>query len=672
MVVTDTLPEGVTYVNDDLGACELDESELNCSLGDLAVGQGVTFNVLVTVDADTVESVCNWAAVTSDTADLGAGLNEDGVCTPVNGYADLRVKKFGKPEGTVRAGEELTYTILVDNLGTGVAHGVTLVDNMTSNGSFVLDSVASNKPVNETLAEINGEFSKSGSFALSLADDLPITLGGEPWIITVVAMANDDQVINNCAVVDGDDFDPNVANNEACAEHEITNVADLSVIKSAMGEVQVDGEEGGVVAMQENAVTAGRFLYYTITVMNGGPSLAENVVVVDLLPAGVVFIESDVPADTSQLPGKLIWNLGDKTSGHGEIIQVKVLVPAHTAEGTVLRNTAVAMSDVFDNNNANNSASNETYVGAAADITVSKTSMPATALFGNGIEYTILVKNLGPSDAGLVKITDFIPDEIDGEQWKYTTDGGMTFTEGWLDVNTWVDMPVGELVELTISGVVNTYWPFANTACAESVAIDDPLDDDNCATAENVQTLVFKPIEMRGLDTTSHAPDLTVSKIVATESYIELTVSNIGDRPLLEPFWVDLYINPDPAPTAVNQTWEALCAVGQGWAWMITGDNGLPLLPGESLILVVDIEDSANIFPLVPGTQIYAQADSWNPETDWGMVLEQDEKLSLPYNNIRWATRSDWQYPPATRDEGSVIRGAESFGAAADGLPARP
>ncbi len=353
-----------------------------------------------------------------------------------------------------------------------------------------------------------------------------------------------------------------------------------------------------------------------------------------------------------------------------------MLVPAHTAEGTVLRNTAVVMSDIFDANNANNSSSNETYVGASADIIVEKMSTPETALFGNGIVYTVMVKNLGPSDAGLVKITDLIPDEIDGEAWKYTTDGGMTYTHGWLDVNIWVDLPVGQVVELTISGVVNTYWPFANTVCAQSVTVDDPLDDNNCDMVENVQTLVFKPIEMRGFEDTMHGPDLTVSKIVATESYVELTITNVGNRSLLEPFWVDLYINPNPAPTGVNQTWEALCALGQGWAWKITGDNGLPLLPGESFVLVVDINDSPYIFPpgtgLIPGTQIYAQADSWNPNTTWGMVLEQDEKLGLPYNNIRWATRSDWQYPPATRDEDSVIRGAEVFGAADDGLPARP
>jgi len=672
VVVVDTLPEGVTYINDDLGACDLDEGELTCELGNLAAGQSATFEVLVTVDVDTLGAVCNVAAVSAETADLNAGNDVDEVCTVVNGHADLRVIKFGKPEGEVRAGDELTYTILVDNLGTGVAHEVSLVDTMVSNGAFELVSVASSLDVNEDLEALMGEFDKNGSFTLTLAEDLPITLGGEPWVITVVVRANDDQTINNCAVVDGADHDPNVDNNRACAEHEITNVADLSVTKSAAGEVQVRGAEGGVVTMEEDAVTAGRFLYYTITVENGGPSKAENVIVVDMLPAGVEFVEAAPAADLSQLPGKLSWGLGDLLAGSEVEIEVKVLVPAHTAEGTVLRNTAAVMSDIFDANNSNNSQSNETYVGASADIIVMKTSAPETALFGNGIEYTVLVKNLGPSDAGLVKITDLIPDEIDGEAWKYTTDGGMTYTSGWLDVSIWVDMPVGEQVELTIAGVVNTYWPFENTACAWSEAVEDPLEEDNCATVANEQTLVFKPIEMRGFEDTMHGPDLTVSKIVATESYVELTIANVGNRSLLEPFWVDLYIDPEPAPTGVNQTWEALCGPGKGWAWKITGDNGLPLLPGETFILVVDIEDSPYIFPLVPGTQVYAQADSWNPYTTWGMVLERDEKLGLPYNNIRWATRSDWQYPPATRDEDSVIRGAEVFGAADDGLPPRP
>ncbi len=572
----------------------------------------------------------------------------------------------------MRAGEELTYTILVDNLGTGVAHGVKLVDSLDSNGVFELQSVESSLPVVEDLQSLQQEFTKSGSFTLTLADDLPITLGQEPWRITAIVMANDDQTINNCAVVSGDDFDPDVENNHACAEHDITNVADLGVIKDARGQTQVMGQPGGTVELTDGRVTAGQALFYTITVTNSGPSIAENVVVHDELPAGVEFVEAAPAADTSQLPGRLVWNLGTLASGETVQIEVKVQVPAHVPQGTVLRNTAIVMSDIFDNNNSNNSSSAQALVEAYADLVADKWSEPETALFWNDIEYYVVIENLGPSDAGQVRITDYVPEGIDGESWEYTTDGGQTFTKGYGNVKIWVDMPAGQVVELRVTGIVNTYATFTNTACATSIQVVDPVAQDNCAAVENRQILVFNPVEMRGSVNTTHRADITVSKIVATPSYVEVTVTNVGNRPLLEPFWVDFYVSPNPVPTAVNQIWENLCAPGKGWAWRVTGDDGLPLDPGESLVLVVDDTDS-DLFPLAQGLTVYAQADSWNPNSEWGMVLEQDEILGKPYNNIRWATVGRvWGYDGIARTGDDVIHSGALAIAADDGLPPRP
>ena len=42
--------------------------------------------------------------------------------------ADLRIVKFGKEDGVVRAGDVLTYTVIVDNLGPSYANNVALKD----------------------------------------------------------------------------------------------------------------------------------------------------------------------------------------------------------------------------------------------------------------------------------------------------------------------------------------------------------------------------------------------------------------------------------------------------------------------------------------------------------------------------------------------------------------
>jgi len=89
-------------------------------------------------------------------------------------------------------------------------------------------------------------------------------------------------------------------------------------------------------------------------------------------------------------------------------------------------------------------------------------------------------------------------------------------------------------------------------------------------------------------------------------------------------------------------------------------------------VLVVDDTDS-DLFPLAQGLTVYAQADSWNPNSEWGMVLEQDEILGKPYNNIRWATVGRvWGYDGVARTGDDVIHSGALAIAADDGLPPRP
>ena len=83
--------------------------------------------------------------------------------------------------------------------------------------------------------------------------------------------------------------------------HEITDVADLNVRKTALGEVQEDGQPGLIFDIRvpgqpfpalpnysssTSDVTAGRRIRYTIDVLNQGPSDAENTLLRDRMPAG--------------------------------------------------------------------------------------------------------------------------------------------------------------------------------------------------------------------------------------------------------------------------------------------------------------------------------------------------------------------------------------------------
>ena len=129
------------------------------------------------------------------------------------------------------------------------------------------------------------------------------------------------------------------------------------------------------------------------------------------------------------------------------------------------------------------------------------------------------------------------------------------------------------------------------------------------------------------------APDLVVDRILPTPDGMVLVVSNIGDAPVEDDFWVDAYVDPDPVPTAVNQVWEQLA--GDGLVWGVTSD----LQPGQVLTLTVGgpyfLETYSQVdWPLAPGKPVYAQVDSVYWATGYGAVLENHEMLGQAYNNI--------------------------------------
>ncbi len=134
------------------------------------------------------------------------------------------------------------------------------------------------------------------------------------------------------------------------------------------------------------------------------------------------------------------------------------------------------------------------------------------------------------------------------------------------------------------------------------------------------------------------APNLVVERIVATPDNVQVVIRNIGDRPVTDEFWVDLYLDPESAPTGVNQTWSLLGE--QGVVWGVTADALPALTPGGRLTLTVGdayyrAELSRIDRPLAEETQVWAQVDSANTATDYGAVQENHELLGGAYDNIR-------------------------------------
>lgn len=149
-----------------------------------------------------------------------------------------------------------------------------------------------------------------------------------------------------------------------------------------------------------------------------------------------------------------------------------------------------------------------------------------------------------------------------------------------------------------------------------------------------------------------NAPDLSIRAIVTTNSVLKVIIENRGSLTVQDALWVDVYVRSQTAPTKVNQRWRNVGEEGLVW-----GISAVLIKPGDALTLSIDDAYymrgySRLIGPIKPGTQLYAQVDSYNETTKYGSVLEADEIIADAYNNIASTTAASWipvpSYPSPT------------------------
>jgi uncharacterized repeat protein (TIGR01451 family) len=527
---------GLTWTGGDSGV-------LNCELGDIPPGETRNFSIWARVKPDTLGMINNRVDVISETADPNPDNNWDTEANLVLGKADLKVTKYGKPDGEVRAGEELEYWVVVDNLGPGFAHDVVLYDLISSDGEFDLWWGEEDDGDGEAYScQVSGCYNDDGYYICHgdarltclLNDPLPVMTPDSAgrWLLKVWVEAEEDQSINNLARVVARDYDPDLSNNEAFAEHDITAVADLELNKIAEGEVLVGCE--GETELWEDEVAAGGMLYYTLEIYNEGPSMAENVVVEDwgLSPyLDIVDVECIKDAggtcscNLSGLgePGdknrSLVCYLGTIWDGDEDEVTITARIPSDVPEGTRLVNDARVYSDVFDDYNGNNLESNWTKVSKWADLEVEKRQARRIALPGQHVTYTIMVTNLGPSDAEAVFISDTIPVQVLNPTWTCCASDGQcdvpceppTCPEEpceWPDPGLFAqaDIPAGEWVIYTVKGTLD-WWPcgpFTNTvelippqSLVHPEVDIDPCDENNVDEAVNDPFCQFDPLALK-------------------------------------------------------------------------------------------------------------------------------------------------------------------------------
>ena len=199
VVVTDTLPSGVTFVSASLG-CTHASGIVTCNLASVPVSPP-TVDLTINVTAPTTEgTLTNSVTVTSDATDPMPGNNSDTFDTTVAELeANLSVAKTDSPD-PVQAGQQLVYTVNVTNAGPDPAVNVVASDTLPAGVTFgsttgCAESSSGGVP-NCTL----------GTIAVGSPKQYTIT-------VTVNSGTPDGTILTNSVNVSSDTPDPDTANN---------------------------------------------------------------------------------------------------------------------------------------------------------------------------------------------------------------------------------------------------------------------------------------------------------------------------------------------------------------------------------------------------------------------------------------------------------------------------
>ncbi|MFB7250120.1 isopeptide-forming domain-containing fimbrial protein [Microbacterium sp. NPDC056234] len=448
VVITDPLDPATTFVSatSDAGDCDFDGSVVSCAIGTLAPGASVEATVIVTLAPDVDAAVQNTATITTSTSDGDATNNASSTSFDPTIVADLAVTKQASA-ATATAGDALTYTVDVTNVGPSVALNTVLTDTVPQ-GMTVQSVVA---PPAATCAQTTTD----------VRCDFATLDPGQTETVTITVLVDADaptgDLINTASVAAPAD-DADTTNNSASATVAVEQSADVGVEKTATPTTGVPG-------------TAQSF---TITVTNDGPSTARGVSVADILPDG--FLEPTATIDGCRHT-EFISDcfLGDiEPDGSVSFTIEGVIAPDATGS---LTNSVTVGSATPDPNGDNYSDSVVVPLEPSADLSVTKTTSTPSVTLDGDVAYLITVRNDGPSTATGVVVADVVED-------------GITLVDAEASVGTWsIDgwmvgaMQPGAEETITLSAVATAEGTFTNTATG-SAETADPDTDDLTGTAE--------------------------------------------------------------------------------------------------------------------------------------------------------------------------------------------
>jgi uncharacterized repeat protein (TIGR01451 family) len=596
--VDDLVPAGISGVTATGGAfvCVATGNDVDCDLATLAEGASATITITGTAGAGLASgtTLANTASVTSSTPDPTASNNTATVTSAIVTAPDLvTTKELVDPAPPIAPGQIITFRITVTNDGPSVARDVSLLEDAGDFLGDILDVRTEDfEPIGNCILEATGLRCELGDLAPGASVSLD-TL----WLVAPFQALG--PYVNRVQVATTTP-EPNTANNTSLAGWELTTTR-TDVIVAKQGPAQL---------------AAGSPFTYRLDVSNGEPpfdfpgipSTAEDVVVTDTLPAGLVPNQAQSTQGNCSISGQTVTcNLGDLDPWiFIDSVQITITGTADpTLDPQTVTNTAVASSSTTDTDPTSDSASFDTDIVQSANVSVTKTADADPLVAGSVASYTVTVSNAGPSTASNVVVTDVLPGAVVFDP--AASDSRCEQAPGTGPVNCTIPtIGPSDSVVLNLSGTLDPAFTGASVDNTVSVASSTP-DPDN---ADNTVTITTRSSQVADLVLTKAAANQTPAAGDPAGASYAITLRNNGPSDAADVVLTDSIpagttlagaVQTEPALNCTATDTEVTCPIG-----------AFPAGSSQSLVVALSLPAS---FPGGPMTNTAtATTSTGNPD----------------------------------------------------------
>ena len=425
------------------------------NVGSLANQSGAVLTIVARVVS--AGNISNVVTVTSIENDTNASNNGDNITNITSlPIVDLQIsKEVNVTSGVVNVSDLIEFTVTVWNNGPSDASGVYVSEVLNPNLKMLYNttSVGTYDGFTWTIGDLANQSSA---------------------VLTIVARVVSTGNISNVVSVKGVENDTNASNNEA----NITNITSLPVVDLIVTKT-VNSTVANVTDLVE----------YKIVVVNAGPCDATGVNVVENLSPFVKLHKAQT--DVGYYDNSTnIWYIGDLSVDKPVVLTLTVQI---IANGTVENSVSVTSRENDTNKSNNNGSSDNVTSLPVVDISIGKVVNVTVVNVTDLIEYTITVRNNGPSNATGVNVFDKLDLKLEFVSFAssrpgitYDSNSGIALV-GNLDVN--------ETVILTITAKVIEMGEISNAVNVTSAENDTDKSNNN-GSSDNVTSLPIVDLQI--------------------------------------------------------------------------------------------------------------------------------------------------------------------------------